>query len=196
MFDKDVRSKKVILVSHCILNQNVKLDTLASYPGTVPELTEAIIKSGVGIVQMPCPELLGIGLDRRCVMEPTTESMKHGRTHVAELMNNEKDQKLCEDLAKYVVFQIKQYLHNGFEIVGIMGINTSPTCGVEITWSNDQEVSGKGVFMRKLTEELAKEKIELDMTGITPLEEEQAIQSLKKLIENADSKCHTCPTKC
>lgn len=32
MFD-DKRGKKLILVSHCILNQNAKLDECAHYPG-------------------------------------------------------------------------------------------------------------------------------------------------------------------
>ena len=49
----DSRSKKVILVSHCILNQNAKIDRCAVYPGAIKEAAQLLIESGTGILQMP-----------------------------------------------------------------------------------------------------------------------------------------------
>ena len=63
MFD-DKRSRKVILVAHCVFNQNAKLDRCAHYPGPIKEAAEILLDSGIGIIQMPCPELLALGLDR------------------------------------------------------------------------------------------------------------------------------------
>jgi hypothetical protein len=54
----------VVLVAHCVLNQNAKLDACARYPGAIVEASEALFREGVGILQLPCPELLCLGLDR------------------------------------------------------------------------------------------------------------------------------------
>ncbi len=61
----DARSRKIIFVAHCVLNQNAKIDRCARYPGAMPELAAFLLQSGVGIVQLPCPELLALGLDRQ-----------------------------------------------------------------------------------------------------------------------------------
>ena len=71
MFE-DKRSKQLLLVAHCFLNQNAKIDRCAHYPGMINE------------------------------------------------------------------------------VVGVIGINGSSTCGVETTWANDQEEPGPGVFLQLL----------------------------------------------
>jgi predicted secreted protein len=60
----DKRSKKIILVSHCILNQNTKLDECTHFPGPVWDVVKLLADRGYGIIQIPCPELLLLGLDR------------------------------------------------------------------------------------------------------------------------------------
>ena len=60
----DGRSKAIVFVAHCIMNQNSISDGTAEYPGSISEIMKLLYKSHVGIVQMPCPELLCIGLDR------------------------------------------------------------------------------------------------------------------------------------
>lgn len=62
---KDKRSRKIVLVAHCVLNQNSKIDGCAHYPGPIKEVIELLISAGCGIVQLPCPELMHLGLDRR-----------------------------------------------------------------------------------------------------------------------------------
>ena len=64
MFE-DMRSKKVVLVLHCLLNQNARIDTCAYFPGAMGEAAEATVVSGIGVLQMPCPELQCLGLARR-----------------------------------------------------------------------------------------------------------------------------------
>lgn len=60
----DCRSKKVILVWHCILNQNSISDGTADYSATNESVLNLLIQSKVGIIQMPYPETLCLGLDR------------------------------------------------------------------------------------------------------------------------------------
>lgn len=40
------------------------------------------------------------------------------------------------------------------KIVGLVGINGSPTCGVETTWSENEEKNGYGEFIKILVKEL------------------------------------------
>ena len=60
----DVRSKSVIFVAHCILNQNSISEGTVSNPAQIKEILELLTPSEVGIIQMPCPELYCLGLDR------------------------------------------------------------------------------------------------------------------------------------
>ena len=60
----DGRSKKVIFLAHCLLNQNAISDGTAVYPAAFQELVQLLLDHEVGIVQMPCPELCCLGLDR------------------------------------------------------------------------------------------------------------------------------------
>jgi hypothetical protein len=39
----DSRSKKVVFVAHCVLNQNAKIDRCARYPGAMRELAEYLV---------------------------------------------------------------------------------------------------------------------------------------------------------
>lgn len=50
----DGRSKKIILASHCILNQNSISDGTSDYPAVNENILSLFIKSEVGIIQMPC----------------------------------------------------------------------------------------------------------------------------------------------
>lgn len=53
---KDNRSKKVIFVAHCILNQNTRYLGGAFSRGTVGTIIDELKSKGLGIVQMECPE--------------------------------------------------------------------------------------------------------------------------------------------
>ena len=60
----DQRSRRVIFVAHCILNQNAISDGTACYPAAHTAVIQAILDAQAGIVQLPCPELCCLGLDR------------------------------------------------------------------------------------------------------------------------------------
>ena len=52
----DNRSKKIIFLCHCCLNQNAKVRGIASYPGAITPLISMLLEEGIGMIQMPCPE--------------------------------------------------------------------------------------------------------------------------------------------
>jgi len=53
----DKRSGRLVVVSHCLLNVHSLEDGLAMYPGLEEELVNMLIDEGVGIFQIPCPEM-------------------------------------------------------------------------------------------------------------------------------------------
>ena len=182
----DKRSKKVLLIAHCILNQNAKIDACAHYPGAIREVAQILIDAGTGMLQMPCPELLCLGLDRQAEpgLQPTVEAED---TRVAQRMTEDQARTICRKIVDDLVYQLVEYRKNGFELVGVLGINGSPTCGVETTWANDQEIQGAGVFIQMLDEECRKRGIALAMRGIKAYEPQRAIATVVGLVEKTSS---------
>ena len=181
MFE-DKRSKRVLLVAHCVLNQNVKIDRCAHYPGMIEQVSQVLIDAGVGLIQMPCPELLYLGLDRQ-VDKRAPATIESEDTRVARRMTEDTGKALCREIASNLIYQVEEYRKNGFEIIGIVGINGSPTCGVETTWSNNQEEQGAGVFLLVFREELDRRNIFLPMKGIKAYEPQNAIAAVLELLE-------------
>jgi predicted secreted protein len=174
----DKRGKKIIFVAHCVLNQNAKLDECAYYSGVMTEITQFLIKSGVGIIQMPCLELISLGLDRDADLE-ITRSVASEDTRIAKRMIEERVLKTIQDVVDRIVYQIIQYQKNGFEVIGLIGVNGSPTCGVEISWANDAELKKNGIFIKMLTKELQNHKISINMRGVIAKEPKKALEIVK-----------------
>jgi predicted secreted protein len=180
---EDARSKRIVLVAHCVLNQNAKLDQCAHYPGAIREAAQLLIDAGVGLVQMPCPELSYLGLDRE-VEKGTNPTVESEDTRIALRMAEQAAGSLCQKIVDELVVQIEEYQKNGFDIVGIVGINGSPTCGVETTWSDDQEREGPGLFIHALQASLAARGAAPAMRGIRAYDSEEAVRTLRDLLKH------------
>ena len=178
---EDKRSKKVLLVAHCFLNQNAKLDECAYYPGVIREASEVLIDSDVGILQMPCPELLCLGLDRD-VEKGTHPTVEEEDTRIAIRLNEEQSQAILHRIVDDLIYQIQEYQKNGFTIKGIVGMNGSPSCGVELTWADDEEKKGPGAFIRILGEKLDQNGLAIPMKGIKAYEPVEAVSVVKSFL--------------
>jgi hypothetical protein len=85
-------------------------------------------------------------------------------------------QRLIDDL----VFTIHEYLFQGFEVVGILSMDGSPSCGVSRTWLEGRQQDGQGVFIRELKKRLAVEKLDIPVTGVAHHKQNDAIQWLEE----------------
>ena len=177
----DARSRKVVLVSHCILNQNSISDGTADYPAADQSIVKLLLEANIGIIQMPCPELLSLGLDRgdKCGAE---RPVVVENTRIRHSLEKAESAKVLNNLVNQLVFQIAEYLHHGFKVLGIIGINRSPSCGVDTTSDYDREVDGQGVFIARLKEELTRRNIMLDIVGIKALEAEESLATVEDLL--------------
>jgi predicted secreted protein len=132
----DARGKRVAFVSHCLLNENVRYLGGAFRSGGVAEVIDELVSRGVGICQMPCPEQRAWGgvLKRRMLRAYGARGTAFYRFRGVVLRLFVLYTRLeYWRLARRVVRQIADYERSGFEVLGIIGVGASPSCGVNTT---------------------------------------------------------------
>jgi hypothetical protein len=123
-------------VSHCLLNENTRYLGGAFRRGGVDELMDGFQREGMGICQMHCPEQRAWGGVLKRYLLPMYSS--HG-TLLYRLRHLLLPLFLWYTrwrywlLAKEVARDIEDYVRSGFEVVGIVGVGGSPSCGVWCT---------------------------------------------------------------
>lgn len=133
---RDERSGRVVFMSHCLLNQNVRYLGGATRSDATADAVAELLHAGVGVVQMPCPEqsawggvckrrtVAAYGADRtvlRWVRRPVTWLFL-AYTRLA-----------YRRLARRVAAQIADYVHSGYTVESVVGVGCSPSCGVRTT---------------------------------------------------------------
>lgn len=137
------RLKEIVIVSHCVLNQNTVVEGLARAKGGF-KIVDELIGEGVGIVQLPCPEFKFLGIKRK------------GQSKIEYDLKEYRE--LCKNLFMPILDDIKEYQRNGYKIKKIIGINQSPTCSIS---------GNRGIFMEEIFEILKAENIELEYEEIS-----------------------------
>jgi len=179
---QDSRSSRVVLVAHCILNQNSRVLGLARFPGMIEKIVDLLKEHGVGVIQMPCPELLHAGLKRW--------------SRTKEQYDTPAFRRHCRKLAVALADQVEEYFKSGVDVLAVVGMNGSPTCGVEETSIGFQggdlekvelprarSVKGEGIFIEELRLELKARKMSVPFLGIKDRKLEEAIKKLKDLLK-------------
>lgn len=159
------RSKKIAIISHCIINQNSVVKGEYKDINIFFPFIKKLFEENIGILQLPCPETECYGLRRW--------------GHVKEQFDNCGYRKYLEKIVNSFVDIIKEYINNEYEIVGIYGIAGSPSCGVNLTCSANWEgeislykdkedivsrikmINESGIFMEIFKSALDKNKINI-----------------------------------
>ena len=163
MFD-DKRSKKVVPIVHCILNHNARIDRFGRYPGAIKEIIEVLMEKGYGIMQIPCPELMIMGLQRA--------NSNEEKLTIIEALGKPENRKICNEIAQATAYQIKEYLDNGFTVPCVIGSDGSPSCGVNITIRGAEKFPGSGVFIQELKKVFAEQNIDVPIVSTADQENE------------------------
>ncbi len=183
MFD-DNRSKSIIVVAHCLLNQNSISDGTADFPSQSRELIDLIMANDIGLIQLPCPELTCLGLDRQDKLGGTRPLLDEN-SRIRNLLSEPGNMEQLRHKAEEVAAHLQEYDSYGFKVLGIIGINRSPSCGVETTSRDGHEVAGQGVFMELLAEALHRRGQTLKMVGVKTSKSEESVQKLRQLIQES-----------
>jgi predicted secreted protein len=143
LFLDDARKRKVVFLAHCFLNINPRFPQGCAFAGANVPVVDTLLKHDLGIIQMPCPEFLCLGLEKEL----------YGEVPASEL------RECFRYLATGIVDQIQAYLKLGYEISGIIGMNPSPSCGVEVSKGkgtmlgldrDTSEIEEPGVFIEEM----------------------------------------------
>jgi len=155
LFLDDARKRKVVFLSHCFLNINTRFPQGCAFAGENVPVINTLLKYDLGIIQMPCPEFLCMGLEKE----------RYGEIPASELRD------CFRNIAVGVMDQIEAYLKLGYEIVGIIGMNPSPSCGVEAS-------KGKGTMLGSDRDTSEKEESGVFIEELMGLAEQRGIQDL------------------
>ena len=179
----DGRSRRVVFLAHCLLNQNAISDGTAEVPAAHREILRTVLDARVGVVQLPCPELCCLGLDRgdpQGAERPVVVENTRIRRAMAQAEPSRRLAQLVED----TMTQLLEYRRYGFQVVGILGANRSPCCGVDTTSQDDQEVPGMGVFLEALSHRLEEVGWKIPMVGFRGTDD--AVETVQRLLERAE----------
>ena len=140
----DARGGRVVFMSHCLLNENVRFPGGATCAGAVPELVGGYVADGVGICQMPCPEQRAWGgVRKRHLLWFYGRASLRWRPvrRVALAVATTWTTVTYRRLARRVARDIADYRDSGLEVVEIVGVGGSPSCGVATTLDLDRAVA-------------------------------------------------------
>jgi uncharacterized protein YbbK (DUF523 family) len=182
----------VVLLSHCLLNENVRYLGGAGRAGGVGQIAWGYLARGVGICQLPCPEQRAWGgvLKRRMLVAYGSAGTL--RAPLVRLLLRPftwYTRWVYARLARAITRDVADYRRCGAEVVGLVGIGGSPSCGVATSLDLPAAVTaltrcpaaaldrralnediiaanvgpGEGLFIRALRQRLARVGISIPM---------------------------------
>lgn len=159
------RSRKIVVLCHCLLNVNAKIAGLAHYQGALLPVVNRHLLAGTGIIQLPCPETSYLG-GKRWGMSKDQYDTPFYRRH-------------CRQLLAPHVEQLVDFHRNGCHVEAIVGVDGSPSCGVRCTCEGFcggmidpqhpqtvRPVAGRGVFIEELMNTLDEHAISVPFDAI------------------------------
>lgn len=146
------------LLSHCLANQNAKVDEYALAPGVIRPVIERLQQKGYRIQQMPCPEMTFLGANRWWQVREQYDTPGY-RAH-------------CRALAETVASVLAALIAGGSDDLILLGVEGSGSSAISVTgigpsWGGRPEgipweaVPGKGVWIEELEQVLAKRGLPL-----------------------------------
>lgn len=200
---KDSRSMEVIFLSHCILNVNTRYFGGASRRGAVNEIIEDALEQGVGIVQIECPEKRAWGGVLKKYMWMPFDSKHPFFYRLLLPIFIRYTRQVYRRVAAALVKDIQHYITAGFTVKGVVGIDGSPSCGVNTKLAMDKcfklllqsrmeglnreafnsalyetcSERGNGIFIEELKKQLNKKRLNIPIYAHSLISEVQGKQS-------------------
>ena len=144
----DRRSGRLVAVIHCVLDQNVRDAGAASFPAANWAVLDLCREHGVGLLQMPCPEVHCLGMARN---RPSDCSLR-------DALDTPAGRAGCQRLAGEMAGLIVAHLAAGRRVLAVLGGNEqSPGCAVHLDDLGLTQDSG--VFLKELQDELRRHHI-------------------------------------
>lgn len=173
----DKRSYKVLFVAHCQLNMNARMHQCANFwPDSVHPLVAFCLEHGIGLAQMGCPEMMTVGLGRDKDDPP--------QDYLRQALESRPAREIIRALAAQTVYQMKEYRFQGFKVLGVIGSEGSPSCGVTTTHDLKNEPgAGQGVYIEELRAQMKAAGLDIPVIGNLDGEEEKTLAWLEEIAQ-------------
>jgi predicted secreted protein len=172
----DARGGRIVAVIECILNQNARAAGAAASAALNAGVLRLCEAYGVGLVQIPCPEIAVLGCARhRCAGESLRAALDtpEGRAR-------------CRAIAGAIGERVAGYAAAGYRVMAVLGGNAlSPGCAVHA--EDDGLLVSSGVLMRELQRELRARKFDVPFRGIRDADaarEAEDLEWLRRLFDD------------
>jgi len=136
----DKRGKRIVFLSRCLLNQNLRFPGIATRAGAFEELVALFLRNDIGIEQLPCLETLGWGGVSRSkyfrfqsLVLRAADTWWEGPPRFLIRLWLFRFRRMCRKSARQVAHRIEDFQRTGCFPLGIVVMNDSPTCGVTRT---------------------------------------------------------------
>lgn len=117
---------------------------------------EELLRQEVNIVQMPCPEARYGGYG---------QGLKRGPKGILQYDTPE-FRGVCEQASGEVLEMIRAIIDSGYEVVGILGMEYSPSCSVKLQYTDKGTMHRQGLYIEALHNKLAEAGIDVPFIGI------------------------------
>jgi len=169
----DTRGKKIVVVIHCILNQNSRDAGAACCPAMNRELLSLCQAHDIGIVQMPCPEISVLGLQRQ----------RAAGQSIREAMDTTGGRSICRRISEDTADLLQDYLRNGYRVIAILGGNEqSPGCAVHSSTGSDGQqriIETAGILIQQLGEVLSERNMPIPIRPIRDADRKKFDEDLR-----------------
>jgi predicted secreted protein len=179
------RREKVAFVCHCVLNQSTRAWWRAGgakrEKGMVSDIVGTLMNHGVGAVQMDCPEFSLYGNPR----PPRTR----------DEYDTPEFRRRCREIAASACDAMESLQEKGrdprVEVVAVVGVENSPSCGVEWTTRTIKGESrasrGRGLLIEAVEEEMQRRGLDVPLIGVSMKAgvREDGLRRLRALVSSA-----------
>jgi predicted secreted protein len=152
----DCRSRRLVAVIECILNQNARDCGAANFPAINRPILDLCNDYNIGILQIPCPEIKFLGFDRKRQKDQS----------IREALDTQEGRNCCRKISIDVADRIQEYFNQSYQTICILGGNPkSPGCAVH--YAGTKLSTDSGVLMNELFDEFQKRNINLPFRGVS-----------------------------
>lgn len=169
----DNRSKKFIFVPFCLIAQAYQAQDIVKYEwkSSIKPIMQLLIDNDINIVQMPCTEAT---FNNSLIREPKGLSK----------YNTDEFNRHCQKKAEQVIHEIKSIINSGYEVIGVLGIEQSPSCCVNYIYTNKGNEKRKGIFIEKIYEGI--KEYNIPIIGINRKYVRKALIEIEKIINESN----------
>jgi predicted secreted protein len=196
---RDCRSGRVIFLAHCLLNENTRYLGGARRGGAIREILDPCLDHGIGVVQLPCPEQHawgGVLKGRLLLFYGAKGTLRYRLRRVVLPLVLWYTRRIYRRLARATADQIQDYQKSGITVLGIIGVDGSPSCGVHKSLNmrealdrvgclerdtataeemnriiSDTVMPGQGMYIELLRQEVGKRGLNIPLTFHDLIEE-------------------------